>query len=154
MTVPEHQVCLLLGSNIQPRKNLALGVKLLGWQVQILRLSSLWETASVGSSGPDFLNQAALALTTLEADGLKQKVLRPLEAQLGRVRGADKNAPRTFDADIILFDQQQLDPNLWLFAHRAVPVAELLPDYRSAEGELLKDAASLLAKTTPIHLVG
>ena len=147
-----HQACLLMGSNIQPGKNLALGVDLLRQKVAILQLSSVWETASVGSGGPDFLNLAVLIRTSLDAEELKDKILRPLEAQLGRVREADKNAPRTIDLDIILFDGQLLDPNLFRYAHRAIPVAELLPDYRSDQGESLAEAASRLAKKTSILL--
>ena len=152
MTAQEHQVCLLLGSNIQPEKNLAMGVDLLRSQVKIVRGSSVWETPAVGSAGPDFLNMALLVTTPLGAALFKEKVIRPLEMQLGRVRSADKNAPRTIDIDIILFDDQLLDPNLWRFAHRAVPVAEILPDLRSEQGELLKDIASRLTKTTQIRL--
>lgn len=131
MTALEHQACLLLGSNIQPEKNLTLGLNLLQNMVTISSLSSVWETPSVGSSGPDFLNLAVLITTPFKATQLKVQVLRPLEKRLGRVRSANKNAPRTFDIDIILFDGQLLDQNLWSYAHRAVPVAEILPDYRS-----------------------
>ena len=152
MTAQEHQVCLLLGSNIQPEKNLALGVDLLRSKVKIVRVSSVWETPSVGSQGPDFLNLALLVTTSDDARVFKAKMIRPLEAQLGRVRSADKNAPRTIDIDIILFDDQLLDPNLWRFAHRAVPVAEILPDFQSEQGDLLKETASRLTKTTQIRL--
>ena len=152
MTAQEHQVCLLLGSNLQPWKNLALGMDLLRSKVKIVRVSSVWETPAVGSPGPDFLNMALLVTTALGAGMFKEQVLRPLEMRLGRVRSADKNAPRTIDIDIIIFDNQLLDPNLWRFAHRAVPVAEILPDLRSDRGDLLKDTASRLAETTQIRL--
>jgi 2-amino-4-hydroxy-6-hydroxymethyldihydropteridine diphosphokinase len=152
MTAPEHQACLLLGSNIQPEKNLTSGLNLLRNMVTISRRSSVWETPSVGSSGPDFLNLAVLITTPLKADELIAQVLRPLEKQLGRVRSANKNAPRTFDADIILFDNRLLDQNLWRYAHRAIPVSEVLPDYPSSQGDTLKDVASELAKTAHIHL--
>ena len=152
MTTLEHQACLLLGSNIQPEKNLTSGLNLLRNMVTISRLSSVWETPSVGSSGPDFLNLAVLITTPLKASELKAQVLRPLEKQLGRVRRPNKNAPRTLDVDIILFDGRLFDPNLWSYAHRAVPVAEILPDYPSSRGDTLKDVAADLAKTTHIHL--
>ena len=152
MTVIEHQVCLLLGSNIQPEKNLTLGLDLLRNKVTIFQTSSVWETPSAGSPGPDFLNLAVLINTSLNASELRAQVLRPLELQLGRVRSTNKDAPRTFDIDIILFDGQLLDQNLWRYAHRAVPVAEILPDYRSSRGDILKDVASELAKTSTIHL--
>jgi 2-amino-4-hydroxy-6-hydroxymethyldihydropteridine diphosphokinase len=152
MMAQEHQACLLLGSNILPEQNLVRGVDLLRKKVKIVQISSVWETPAVGSPGPDFLNLALLITTTLAADEFKEKVLRPLETQLGRRRSVDKNAPRTIDVDIILFDGQLLDPNLWRYAHRAVPVAEILPDYRSGQGDTLREVASVLAETTPIRL--
>ncbi len=152
MNVRKHQACLLLGSNIQPEQNLPLAAERLRRRVTILQASSVWETPSVGSGGPNFLNAALLVLTPVEAADLKLQVLRPLEAQMGRVRSADKNAPRTIDLDIIAFDEKVLDPTVWLYAHRAVPVAEILPDYQSEEGEYLRDVAWRLSSATSIKL--
>ncbi|MBN1451070.1 MAG: 2-amino-4-hydroxy-6-hydroxymethyldihydropteridine diphosphokinase [Anaerolineales bacterium] len=148
----KHQACLLVGSNVQPEKNLVLGIELLRRRVKIVRVSSVWETPAVGSSGPDFLNAAVLVDTPMDADELKNRVLGPLEAQLGRVRSEDKNAPRPIDIDIIIYDKRLLDPTLWQHAYRAVPVAEVLPDYRSNEGKLLSEVASQLAEKTPVRL--
>jgi len=145
-----HRVCLLLGSNIQPEKNIPLAMSLLQKQLTILKTSSVWESRAVGSDGANMLNTAVLALTSLDAETLKEDVLHPLEAQLERVRTRDKNSPRTIDLDILTFDQQLLDLNLWHYAYRAVPMAEVLPDYQSETGEYLKDAALRLAHTTPI----
>lgn len=146
-----HQVCLLLGSNIQPEENILLAVEHLKNSVHILKISSVWQSPSVGFAGPDFLNLALLAATPLTSVELKEQVLRPLEDRLGRVRTVDKNAPRTMDIDIILFDGVELDLILWQYAFRAVPVAELLPEYRSKSGSLLKDAAAELSKDTPLR---
>lgn len=148
MEAQEHHVCLLLGSNIQPERNLPRGVAELQRHLRVFRVSSAWQSAAVGSPGPDFLNCALLASTPLSADVLKTEVLRPLEAQLGRIRSTDKNAPRTIDIDIILFDGALLEPALWERAHVAVPVAELLPDYLSDRRETLIDAALRLWRTT------
>ena len=71
---------------------------------------------------------------------------------MGRVRSADKNAPRPIDLDIILFDGQILDPTLWLFAHRAVPMAEIQPDILSEAGETLKEAAEKFMAEGSIRL--
>jgi 2-amino-4-hydroxy-6-hydroxymethyldihydropteridine diphosphokinase len=137
----EHQVCLLLGSNIQPEFNLPLAVDTLRRQLSILRISRVWESPPVGTSGANFLNAALLARTPLEQPNLKSEILTPLEARMGRVRSADKNAPRPIDLDILLFDGQILDLTIWHFAHRAVPVAEIQPDLLSDLGEALKDVA-------------
>jgi len=147
-----HQVCLLLGSNIQPEKNLLLAVQFLGRQLEILRVSSVWETPPIGSPGPNFLNAAVLAHTELDAKTLKDQVLTPLEAHLGRVRTPDKYAPRTIDLDLILFDERLADPALWQYAHRAVPVAEVLPEVTSESGESLQATALRLSHSSPIQL--
>ena len=146
--------CLLLGSNIQPERNLALGLEALRRhdQLQVERESSVWRSPSEGFAGPDFLNMALLVCTPLSAQALKARVLRPLEASLGRVRTANKYAPRTFDADVIIYDGQVLDEALWKRVFLAVPVAELLPDLVSPEGERLSDAAGRLARAYPIQL--
>ena len=147
-----HQVCLLIGSNIQPEKNLPLSVTLLKKVMPVLQVSSVWEFATVGSDGPNMLNAAILVSTPLDPEELKEQMLRPLEAQMGRVRTSDKNAPRTIDLDIIFFDQQCLEPNLWHYAFRAVPVAQVLPEYQSESGETLQEAAIRLAQHTPIWI--
>lgn len=150
MNPGKHRICLLLGSNIEPEKHLLASIQLLAQHVALVQTSSIWESKAVGSDGPNFLNAAVLAMTTRDADSLKEQVVRPLEEHLGRVRTRDKNAPRTMDIDIILFDQQVLDPSLWHHAHRAVPVSEILPECRSETGKYLKDIASHLVSLSPI----
>jgi 2-amino-4-hydroxy-6-hydroxymethyldihydropteridine diphosphokinase len=152
MSTTLHQACVLLGSNIEPEVNIPRAMDLLQVKVSILKVSSIWESASVNCCYPDFLNMAASISTSLGATELKSQILRPLEAQMGRVRTADKNASRTIDIDIILFDGKVLDPDLWQHVHRAAPVAELFPDTVSESGERLKDTAKRLAETTPIQI--
>ena len=147
-----HQVCLLLGSNITPENNIPMAMHLLEEKVTILRVSSVWESASADCCYPDFLNLAVLVSTPLEADQLKEQVLRPLEAQMGRVRTEDKNASRPIDFDIILFDGELYDPALWQQVHRAMPVSEIFPEYRSTEGKQLLEVAKSLAQSTPISI--
>jgi 2-amino-4-hydroxy-6-hydroxymethyldihydropteridine diphosphokinase len=152
MNAATHQVCLLLGSNIEPVLNIPRAVRLLQQKLTILKVSSIWESASVDCCYPDFLNMAVLASTSLDATHLKEKILRPLEAQMGRVRTEDKNAPRPIDIDIVLFDGRLADPTLWQHVHMAVPVAELFPELRSKTSEFLKDVASRLAQSTPTQV--
>jgi 2-amino-4-hydroxy-6-hydroxymethyldihydropteridine diphosphokinase len=150
--VSEHQACLLLGSNIRPEHNLPLAIEQLQNHLTILRISRVWETAPVGSAGPNYLNAAILAGTPLDQTNLKLEILTPVEAGMGRVRSADKNAPRPIDLDIILFDGSILDSTLWQFAHRAVPVADVLPDLLSESGERLKEIAEKFISEGSIRL--
>jgi len=146
-----HQACLLLGSNIEPENNIPRAVELLRERLTILKASSTWESASADCCYPDYLNLALWVVTPLDASQLKEEVLRPLEGRMGRVRTDDKNASRTIDFDIILFDDQCLDPGLWQRVHIALPVSELFPGYLSETGETLREVAKRLAEATPIH---
>lgn len=122
-----HRAILLVGSNISPEENIPTSIALLGEHCRVLSLSPIWETQAVGSPGPNFLNTAALVETQLGAGEFKWQVLRPLEEKLGRIRTQDKNAPRTIDIDIITWDGQVVDGNLWTRAHIALPVSALAP---------------------------
>lgn len=146
-----HRACLLLGSNICPEENLRRAVELLQQDFVVEKISAVWETPAVGSEGPDFLNAAVVIYTVLDASQLKQHFLRPIEAKLGRQRTADKNVPRTIDIDIVAWDADLMDADVWKYAHAAVPVSELLPCYQSDEtGEYLEQAAARLISSTSI----
>jgi len=147
-----HQACLLLGSNIEPEQNIPRAIELLGEQTSILQVSSVWESASAECCYPDYLNMAVQVSTPLEAERLKEQVLRPLEARMGRVRTEDKNAARPIDFDIILFDGTLVDETLLQYAFRALPVSEIYPDFHSETGEPLKVIAKRLAQVNPVQI--
>ena len=125
-----HEAYLNIGSNIEPRRNLPRAIRLLRQYGQVKAISSAWQSHAFGSNGPDFLNACLLFLTPLEAHNLKEQVIRPIEAELGRVRGPDKYAPRTIDIDIILFDDEPFGWEFWSNAFVVVPLADLLPEFR------------------------
>lgn len=142
----KHRVILGLGSNINSSENIIRALELLNQRIGVQRVSSTWESLAVGSDGPNFLNAAAWVETPLEMIDLKQHILRQIEADLGRVRTADKNAPRTIDIDILIFDEQLVEPAGWELAFLAIPLAELLPDFKHPQtGEPIQNAANRLA---------
>lgn len=125
-----HRAYLNLGSNIQPELNLSKGIDLLKGCGEIKAVSHVWESKSVGYDGPNFLNACVLFLTESHPENLKAEIIHPIEAELGRVRGADKNMPRTMDIDVVLFDETPvMKPEYWDSAFVIVPLAELLPDF-------------------------
>jgi 2-amino-4-hydroxy-6-hydroxymethyldihydropteridine diphosphokinase len=126
-----HQAYLSLGSNIQPEINLPKAIELLYGYGQILKISSAWETEAVGSDGPNYLNACVLFTTPFVPIELKEQVLRPIEAKLGRIRSKDKNAPRTMDIDIIIFDEQSCNDKFWKLAFVVVPLAEIYPKFQN-----------------------
>lgn len=145
-----HQAYLSLGSNIRPEFYLPRAVEMLKKYGQVTAVSSIWETLAVGSDGPNFWNACVGFLTdrTTPAE-LKEEVIRPIETALGRVRGADKYAPRTIDLDIILFDGEPINVPFWEYAFVVVPLAELLPEIRHPvrEGQLHQVAQQMQTET-------
>lgn len=122
------EVIILLGSNIEPAINIRLGAARLAELLPVKKFSSVWLTPPVGTDGPDFYNAAVLCDTELTDEDLKFTVLRPIEEKLGRVRTADKYAPRALDLDAIVLNNRVLEPRLWDTAFILLPVSELAPD--------------------------
>jgi 2-amino-4-hydroxy-6-hydroxymethyldihydropteridine diphosphokinase len=144
-----HKVVILMGSNISPADNLKKAYFLLCSQCMVTDISQVWENAAFASSGPNFLNAAVNLVTSHSVAGLIDQVLHPIENQLGRIRTKDKNSPRTIDLDIIIFDNQVLDQNLWSRLHISLPVSELLPDLVNPyNGKTLAEIARSLQESS------
>jgi 2-amino-4-hydroxy-6-hydroxymethyldihydropteridine diphosphokinase len=129
---------LSLGSNIDPERNLAAAVNWLGRWGRVRAVSTVWESAPLGfADQPNFLNAATLLETGLSAQALRQEAIASIEMALGRVRSANRNAPRTIDIDIMLFNHDVLQvaqrhipsPEVLERPFVAIPLAEIAPDY-------------------------
>lgn len=120
-----HSAILILGSNIDPEKNILIGFKKLADRFRIEKTSQIFETAAEGNEGPNFLNAAIKIHTMFDLNKLKYEHLRCIEDEMGRVRTSDKNAPRTFDVDILIYDEQIIDNSLWERLYLAAPLFEL-----------------------------
>jgi 2-amino-4-hydroxy-6-hydroxymethyldihydropteridine diphosphokinase len=143
----DHQAYISLGSNIEPFEHIPKAIERLKAETRVGRVSSLWMGPAVGGRGPDFLNAALELATPLSAEALKAELLLPIEEQLGRVRTADKYAPRRIDLDIVVFDGEVVDPDLWHHAHLATPLAEIYPGLAHPKtGEPLAQVAERLKR--------
>lgn len=146
---PLHRVYLSLGSNIAPEANLPRAITMLGGYGQVEAVSSVWESRAVGSKGPNFLNASVLLLTQIEPAQLRDSLARRIEADLGRVRTADKNAPRPIDVDVMMVDGEPDNLDRWDAAFVLLPIAELLPDTpHPITHERLRDAAEKARRLT------
>lgn len=125
-----HLAYLNLGSNIQPEVHLIQAIQLLHQYGDVLKGSSAWESKSVGAEGPNYLNACVLFKCPFMPVELKEKIIRPIEVQLGRRRGENKFAPRTIDIDIVLFDDKPCNDKFWNYAFVIVPLAEIYPEYQ------------------------
>jgi 2-amino-4-hydroxy-6-hydroxymethyldihydropteridine diphosphokinase len=142
---------LSLGSNIEPERNLPAAVAQLTQFGRIRAVSTVWQTAPIGfTDQPDFLNAVVLLETALSAWALREQVIVQIEQNLNRVRTANKNAPRTIDIDIMLFNHDLLslgrrripDPEVLERPFVAIPLAEIAPDYVHPEtGQTLRQIA-------------
>jgi len=154
-----NNVVIVLGSNIEKEHNLPKAVEMLQATGSVTAVAPIYETKPRGLlEQPDFWNTAVLLQTELSPAQIKKDVLTPIERKLKRVRLADPNAPRTIDADIVLFNdfvgeyeggdgrlRPLPDPDLLKFPHVAVPVAELVPDMlHPVTGERMADLAARL----------
>lgn len=105
---------------------------------RIMRRSSLYRSAPVDATGPDFINAVVELSTGLTAARLLAALHR-IEAAGGRERPS-RNAPRTLDLDLLLYgDMTSSDPLLMLphprMQSRAfvlLPLAEIAPQRVSA----------------------
>lgn len=150
-----HRVFVALGSNIEPERNLPRAVELLSARTELVDVSPVYETSPIGKEDQaNFLNAAVVLRTAHSAAVLKPEVLSEIEQALGRVRTEDKNAPRTIDLDIALFDYDVLeiggrhipDPDIETYPHLAVPLADVGPYYVHPEtGQALREIADALS---------
>jgi len=102
-----------LGSNLGDREAfINQAVEMLSRKIQILSLSSLYETAPLGfAEQPLFLNAVVKADTVLSPQELLNLTQR-IEKRLGR-RRIQPWGPRTVDLDLLLYDALVLkQPNL------------------------------------------
>ena len=112
---------------------------------RVLRVSSLYRSAPVDANGPDYLNAVVELDTTLAPLDLLH-ALQAIEQGAGRERPY-RNAPRTLDLDLLLYQELRLNgaqltvphPRMYERAFVLLPLAELAP--------ALVDAVSLAAVT-------
>jgi GTP cyclohydrolase I len=131
---------IVIGSNIEKERNLPEAIRMLrrASHVTVERVSRFYESPSIGGpeDAPEFFNAAAYVCTELPPVELRE-TLRSIEAELGRERSDDPNAPRRIDLDIAYYGDVELDVDGWVLpdpmaataAHVAVPIAEVAPDW-------------------------
>ncbi len=147
-------VLIAIGSNIARERNVPLALRRLRGQpgITLVAVSPIYESeaeplasgeGSTAAPQAPYYNAAALIETSLPPADLKA-ALRGIEQALGRVRTADKYAPRPIDLDIALYGGEILDldgrhipdPDIARAPHVAIPLADLAPDWVHPESGL------------------
>ncbi len=132
-----HRAFIALGANLEDpaaQVRAALADLTGSGDIALVAASSLYRTAPIGADGPDYINAVAAVETHLSPTELLHRLFA-VEAHFGRTRSY-RNAPRTLDLDLLLYDDQVLDgpeltlphPRLHLRAFVLVPLAEIAPD--------------------------
>jgi 2-amino-4-hydroxy-6-hydroxymethyldihydropteridine diphosphokinase len=106
---------------------------------ELLASSSLYGSAPIHASGPDYVNAVARLRTRLNAFDLMDQLQR-LEANAGRTRPY-LNAPRTLDLDLLRFGDARMEgarltvphPRMDERAFVLVPLQEIAPHLVSAQ---------------------
>lgn len=156
----EHKAFIGLGSNLSdPVAQVSQALDALNGlpQTRLVKRSSLYRSAPVGYlDQPDFINAVAQVETGLAPHALLDALLA-LEQECGRTREF-RNAPRTLDLDVLLYDdlvhhEHGLTiphPQMHLRAFVLRPLLEIAPDCvipgvgtaveaaRSCEGQTLE----------------
>lgn len=104
--------------------------------IVIVAVSSLYESAAwdVTSVQPDYINAVVAIDTTLAPESLLDAAMR-IEGEHGRVRGPERNAARTIDIDIVLYDDLNIHSARLTLPHPRMherafvlrPLAEIAP---------------------------
>ena len=109
-----NRAVISVGSNIDPERNIARARERIAEQMNLLAESDFVETEPIGfADQPNFLNGVYLVETGMS---------KGVESELGRVRGGDRYGPRTIDLDVVVWNGEVVDDDVyrWDFLREAV----------------------------------
>lgn len=108
-----NTVIVGIGSNIDPEHHIDLAIRKLAEISRVVKVSSLRVTAPlVYTEQPDFVNGAALIESDQDSETFTL-MLKTIEQELGRVKTANKNGPRTIDLDIVVWNGRVVDDDYY-----------------------------------------
>ena len=132
-----NDVYLSIGTNMGERfENLqhAIGLLLDTKGVEVVRISSIYETAAVGyTDQADFLN-IVVYIKTVHPPMKMLEICQSIENELGRIR-VFRWGPRIIDLDILLYNQENIEtecltvphPRMYERAFVLVPLINITP---------------------------
>lgn len=95
-------IYLSLGSNVDRHTNITAALDALSELLGELKISSVYESKSIGFDGSNFFNLVVGADTNLSIAELSE-TLKRIEDNNGRKRNGPKFSPRTLDIDILTY---------------------------------------------------
>lgn len=143
-----------IGSNVEPRENVARAIERLKSLYPSIVFSRIFESESIGFKGDDFLNLVACFQSTdIQQNSVDDpnesalleviEQLKQVENEMGRSRGSKKFSDRCIDIDILLYGKEQCNSPVELPRGEIVenayvlwPLSELAPDLRYLGSDL------------------
>lgn len=106
--------CIIgIGSNIDADRNIPEMLILLAAKVEIIQVSQLIRTKPIGiTEQADYTNGAVRIQTEMSLETLSS-YLKMLENQMGRDRSPEKFGPRNIDLDIMIWNNNIVDPDYY-----------------------------------------
>lgn len=150
-----------IGSNIDAERNVLDAIRTLQRFVRVVAVSTFHRTAPIGRpEDPWFVNGVVALDTDAPPLALKRDVLDRVEHALGRRRGADRDAPRTIDLDLLAYDDEVCRtealtlpaPEIAERAFVARALAELAPELGLPDGRSVRTVAEALAPARMVPL--
>ena len=126
-----NRVVVGIGSNIDPDRNIAKAHQRMAEQFCIVATSPVVETAPIGNTNqPNFKNGAALLETSLNRESVV-RILKAIEAELGREPGGDRYGPRPIDLDVVVWNDCVVDRAYYTRDFLRDAVLSVLPALRT-----------------------
>ena len=123
-----NTVIIGVGSNIDAENNVGVAKRILREKLNVLGESEFIRTKPVGSRNQqDFLNGSLLVKTRLGRKRLKA-LLKGVEVALGRDAGEDRYGPRKMDLDILVWNGEIIDSDVYEREFLRRSVIELCPE--------------------------
>jgi 2-amino-4-hydroxy-6-hydroxymethyldihydropteridine diphosphokinase len=104
--------CIIgIGSNIEAEYHIQEMLRLLAADVEVVKVSQMVVTKPIGiTDQPDYTNGAVRIRTEMELEELSD-YLKQIEDQMGRDRTQKKFGPRNIDLDILIWNNEIVDPD-------------------------------------------
>ena len=129
-----HHILISTGSNIDKSKHTQAGLDDINSAFENVKVSSIYESHSVGFSGDTFYNAVVSASTDMTLEQVCE-TLKQIEVNNGRVKQTEKFSSRTLDLDLLCFDERVCEKPIVLPRDEILynafvlqPLAELVPD--------------------------
>ena len=153
-----------VGSNLDPERNILSALSAVRSRMQVAASSRFYRNPAVSPNHrelPPFVNGVLKVRTRLPPWDFKYGVLRDIEGRAQRRRTVDRYRPRTLDLDLLVYGDLEIrsegltlpDPDISVRLFWAVPLAELLPEFRPPQSPLpMKQLVDTLDTRSMVYL--